>query len=234
LFGRYRNTYTNDPSVAGASNGTANTNVIWHGRKLLALKEDSLPIELDRETLATKGNWNYDGRMTARCMTAHPKLDTATGELLSFSFQARGDCTTDLAYWVIDKNGKITHETWFEAPYAGWVHDSAITEEHVIFPMTPMIIDLEVLKRGGPFSSIIPTRTIISPLCRVTPLRPTSAGSVVRLEAPGTWSTPSPKGQRSISTFILSKARLSFRLFPRPTAHFAIRCLRLLPGSPST
>ncbi len=28
LFGRYRNTCSNDPSVAGVSNGTANTNVI--------------------------------------------------------------------------------------------------------------------------------------------------------------------------------------------------------------
>jgi carotenoid cleavage dioxygenase-like enzyme len=158
LFGRYRNTYTNDPSVAGASNGTANTNVIWHGGKLLALKEDSLPIELDPDTLATKADWNYDGRMTARCMTAHPKLDTATGELLSFSFQARGDCTTDFAYWVIDKHGKITHETWFQAPYPGWVHDFAITEEHVVFPMTPMITDLEVLKKGGPFYQYHPDK----------------------------------------------------------------------------
>ena len=29
LFGRYRNRYTNDPSVAGKSNGTANTNIVW-------------------------------------------------------------------------------------------------------------------------------------------------------------------------------------------------------------
>lgn len=158
LFGRYRNIYTNDPSVAGASNGTANTNVIWHGDKLLALKEDSLPIELDPDSLTTKGNWDYDGRMTARCMTAHPKLDTATGELFSFSFQARGDCTTDFAYWVIDKHGRITHETWFQAPYPGWVHDFAMTSEDVVFPMTPMITDLEVLKSGGPFYQYHPDK----------------------------------------------------------------------------
>ena len=151
LFGRYRNTYTNDPSVSGAKNGTANTNVVWHGGKLLALKEDSVPIELDPDTLATKGDWDYDGRMTARTMTAHPKLDYATGELLSFSFQARGDCTTDFAYWVIDKHGKITHQTWFNAPYPGWVHDFAMSTEHVVFPMTPMITELEVLRQGGPF-----------------------------------------------------------------------------------
>src|SRR6202000_553369 len=47
LFGRYRNRYTNDPSVAGANMGTANTNAIWHGGKLLGLKGDRLPCELD-------------------------------------------------------------------------------------------------------------------------------------------------------------------------------------------
>jgi len=91
-------------------------------------------------------------------MTAHPKLDTATGELLSYSFQARGDCSTDFAYWVIDKRGKITHETWFQAPYAGWVHDFAMTTEHVVFPMTPMITDLTVLKKGGPFYQYHPDK----------------------------------------------------------------------------
>ena len=33
LFGRYRNRYTNDPSVAGKNMGTANTNVVFHGRQ---------------------------------------------------------------------------------------------------------------------------------------------------------------------------------------------------------
>jgi carotenoid cleavage dioxygenase len=74
LFGRYRNRYTNDPSVAGRNMGTANTNIVWHGHKLLALKEDSLPIELDPETLETRGEWRYEGAVSAVSLTAHPKL----------------------------------------------------------------------------------------------------------------------------------------------------------------
>ena len=85
LFGRYRNRYTNDPSVAGKNMGTANTNIIWHGRKLLALKEDSLPMELDPETLETRGEWRYEGAVSAVSLTAHPKLDHHTIELLTFS-----------------------------------------------------------------------------------------------------------------------------------------------------
>ena len=77
LFGRYRNRYTNDPSVAGKSMGTANTNVVWHGRRLLVLKEDSLPVEVDPDTLETRGSWNFDGAVKAVSLTAHPKLDLA-------------------------------------------------------------------------------------------------------------------------------------------------------------
>ncbi|HEY4211056.1 MAG TPA: carotenoid oxygenase family protein [Steroidobacteraceae bacterium] len=151
LFGRYRNRYTNDPSVAGKNMGTANTNAVWHGRKLLILKEDSLPFELDPETLETRGEWNYDGAVRAVSLTAHPKLDLHRNELCMFSYQARGDCTTDFAFYIADADGKIVHEMWFNMPYPGMVHDFAVTDTHIIAPFFPLITDLEVLKQGGPF-----------------------------------------------------------------------------------
>src|SRR5262245_303516 len=33
LFGRYRNRYTDDPAVTGKNRGTANTSVVWHGKR---------------------------------------------------------------------------------------------------------------------------------------------------------------------------------------------------------
>ncbi len=151
LFGRYRNRYTNDPSVAGKSMGTANTNVVWHGKRLLVLKEDSLPIEVDPHTLETRAEWNYDGQVEAVSLTAHPKLDLQRNELLMFSYQARGDATRDIVFYTADESGRIAHEAWFEMPYAGMVHDFAVSECHVIVPFFPLITDLETLKRGGPF-----------------------------------------------------------------------------------
>ncbi len=41
LHGAYRNPLTDDPSVKGHKRGAANTTPIWHGNKLLCLKEDS-------------------------------------------------------------------------------------------------------------------------------------------------------------------------------------------------
>jgi len=151
LFGRYRNRYTNDPSVAGKSMGTANTNAVWHGRKLLILKEDSLPVEVDPDTLATRGEWNFAGAVRSVSLTAHPKLDLHRNELLMFSYQARGDCTTDFAFYIADADGKIVQEAWFDMPYPGMVHDFAVTDTHIIVPFFPLITDMAVLKRGGPF-----------------------------------------------------------------------------------
>ena len=51
LHGVYRNPYTNDERVKNLSNSTANTNVVVHHGKLLALKEDSPPYALDPGTL---------------------------------------------------------------------------------------------------------------------------------------------------------------------------------------
>jgi carotenoid cleavage dioxygenase-like enzyme len=158
LFGRYRNRYTNDPSVAGKNMGTANTNAIWHGGKLLILKEDSLPWEVDPDTLETIREWDYDGAVKAVSMTAHPKLDLTTGELLSFSYQAKGDATTDVVFYVVDRHGKIAHELWFNAPWAPMVHDFAVTETHVVIPFFPLSTDLDVIKKGGPFYQWHPER----------------------------------------------------------------------------
>ncbi len=151
LYGRYRNRYTDDPSVKGKSRNTSNTNAVWHGRKLLILKEDSLPVEVDPDTLETIGEWDCDGAVKAVSLTAHPKLDLNTNELLMFSYQARGDGTTDIAFYIFGPDGKVAHEVWFHMPYPGMVHDFAATDDHIIFPFWPLITDMDVVKEGGPY-----------------------------------------------------------------------------------
>ncbi|MDX9873463.1 MAG: carotenoid oxygenase family protein [Spongiibacteraceae bacterium] len=151
LFGRYRNRYTSDPSVRDVSMGTANTNAIYHGGKLLVLKEDDLPYQCDPVTLDTIGPWDFEGAVTAQALSAHPKIDWHRNELLTYSHQARGDGTTDMAFYIMNADGKVDHEVWFHAPYPGVVHDFAVTDTHVIFPFFPLITDLNHLKEGGTF-----------------------------------------------------------------------------------
>ena len=151
LFGRYRNRYTHDPLAKGCNPGTANTNVVWHAGKLLALKEDDLPIQIHPYTLETIRRYDFDGGIKSVWLSAHPHIDQTTNELLTFAYQAKGDGTTDMAYYVIGPDGKVKHEVWFNAPWPGMLHDFAICDKYVIFLFFPLLTDVDVLKKGGPF-----------------------------------------------------------------------------------
>jgi carotenoid cleavage dioxygenase-like enzyme len=149
LHGLYRNPYTDDPSVRGKSRAVYNTTPIYHGGRLLALKEDSHAMELDPRTLETLGEWDYEGRLRSQTMTAHTRLDPETGELLFFGYEASGLASRDVAFCVADRNGSLKREEWFEAPYCSMMHDFAVTKEHVIFPVFPTTADRARLEGGG-------------------------------------------------------------------------------------
>lgn len=149
LHGVYRNPFTDDPSVSGLSPSTANTNVVPFAGKLLALKEDSLPVALDPETLETFGNWDFDGQIGNTPFTAHPKFDPTDGRLLAFGYEAKGLASRDIVYYEIGADGTKLREIWIEAPYAGMIHDFAVTSNYVIFPVLPATSDLARLQGGG-------------------------------------------------------------------------------------
>ena len=71
------------PDGVSYDDGVANTNVLMHAGRLLALEEAHLPIELDRLTLDTLGAVDFGGVLQG-AFTAHPKYDARTGELLFF------------------------------------------------------------------------------------------------------------------------------------------------------
>ncbi|KAF1018822.1 MAG: Lignostilbene-alpha,beta-dioxygenase isozyme I [Paracidovorax wautersii] len=148
LNGVYRNVHANDP-LAASDNTTANTTALFHAGVLLAMKEDALPYALDPQTLETRGVWDFNGQITSATFTAHPKIDHRNGDLLCFAYEAKGEGTPDIAYYEVDAQGRLKKEVWFKAPYAAMIHDFAVTEHHVIFPIIPLTVDVERMKRGG-------------------------------------------------------------------------------------
>jgi carotenoid cleavage dioxygenase-like enzyme len=149
LHGLYRNPYTDDPSVRGHNRCANNTTPIFHGGRLLALKEDGLAVELDPDTLETIGVFNYNGKLRSKTMTAHTRLDPETEELYFFGYEASGLATRDVAYCVADKEGQLVKEEWFQVPYVSLMHDFAVTKEHAIFPVFPTTANLERIQAGG-------------------------------------------------------------------------------------
>jgi carotenoid cleavage dioxygenase len=138
LFGRYRNKWTDDPSVAGMNRNLANTNVIVHAGVLLALREDSPPVAMDPVTLETIGNWDFHGTLPGPTCSAHCKIDPETGGLVGFGFGAKGDFSRDTVYFEVSPEGRVVHQAWFELPYFEEQHDCGVTRDHIVFPAVPI------------------------------------------------------------------------------------------------
>jgi carotenoid cleavage dioxygenase len=151
LYGKYRNPFSDDASVAGRSRNLANTTPLVWDSKLLALREDSPPIAMDPLTLDTEGDWSFHDTLRAPTFTAHPKIDPATGQMIAFGFAAKGLYSRDVAYYEIAPNGRITHEVWFQVPYYCMLHDFGVTQDYAVFPVIPVCgVGAEALKAGQP------------------------------------------------------------------------------------
>ncbi len=149
LFGTFGNLATSDLRAAGHNTGTANTNVVWHGKRLLALEESHQPFELDWRTLDPLGHQSFDGKVSAR-FTAHPRIDPGTGELHFFAYSVDGPGTPGMLYGVLDQDCAVTRLDAFAAPYASMVHDFMLTSRHLLFPVMPLTTSLERAMQGKP------------------------------------------------------------------------------------
>ena len=149
LYGTFGNPATSDPTVRGRPYNVANTNVIWHGGRLLALEEFSPPFELDPLTLASRGTFNFAGGVRGP-FTAHPKIDARSGALHAFAYGLDGVGSTRMAYYHIDAGGGLTRSVEFDAPYACMVHDFIVTQHYIVFPIFPLTISPLRARQGGP------------------------------------------------------------------------------------
>ncbi len=121
----------------------ANTSVVVHGGKLLALWEGGLPHRLDPETLATLGRDDYGGRLRNRTsllgrllapelpFSAHPKRDVDTGELWNFG-TLLGPRNQLLLYRVAP-DGTMAAPRLVPLDALPFVHDFVLTRRHAVF-----------------------------------------------------------------------------------------------------
>ncbi len=135
-----------DPSAAGQDGGVANTNIVWHAGRLLALEEGHAPTAMDPETLETLGYVEgYRGNVTA-----HPKIDPKTGEMVWFAYGVGSPLSATVSYGVTDAGGSVVRRDDFKAPFSSMVHDFLVTERHALFPILPLTGSLPRAMAGGP------------------------------------------------------------------------------------
>jgi carotenoid cleavage dioxygenase len=150
----YRNRYVNTPLLAGYEAGSepvdersrslANTHIIGHAGKILALEEGHWPYELTPD-LETVGPYNYGGKLQTG-MTAHPKICPETGELLFFSY---GMTPPYLTYHRASADGQLVQSEEIQVKGATMVHDFNVTRNHIIFMDLPLIWDFENAENTG-------------------------------------------------------------------------------------
>ncbi len=121
----------------------ANTHVIRHGGRILALEEASHPYEMSAE-LDTIGPCDFDGRL-ATAMTAHPKICPTTGEMHFFGY---GFTPPYLTYHVADASGQLVMSREIAVPGSTMMHDFNITQHYVVFMDLPAVFDLELAIQG--------------------------------------------------------------------------------------
>ncbi len=129
--------------------GLANTAVVWHGGRLLVMEEGHPPFELDPATLESIGSWNFRGKLQT-AMTAHPKIDPNSGEMVFFAYMATGPFNADVMVHKASADGQLTQSIHIPTPYPAMVHDFVITENYIVVPVLPITGSLERAMEGGP------------------------------------------------------------------------------------
>ena len=143
----YRNRYVQTPLAAsgkdlltfggapGKENSQSNVALVHHAGKLLATGEVGWPFELNPDDLSTVGAWDFDGRLGS-AMTAHPKIDPATGRMHFFGYDFFKPV---ISYYVADPTGAIDVVAEIPVDQATMIHDFAITEKDVVFWQGPVV-----------------------------------------------------------------------------------------------
>jgi carotenoid cleavage dioxygenase-like enzyme len=122
----------------------ANTNVVSHAGKTLALVESSLPYQITNE-LETLGAYDFGGKLVDS-MTAHPKICPRSGELHFFGY---GSLTSPyVTYHRANASGELIVDRGVDVPGLTMMHDFALSAEHIVFMDLPVVFRLDIARKG--------------------------------------------------------------------------------------
>ena len=127
----------------GGLKDSSSTDVVVHGGRIVStFYQCGEAYWLDPETLEQGGvaSWGpLDG------VSAHAKVDEATGELLFFNYSKHAPF---MHYGVVDRTGKLKHYVPVPLPGPRLPHDMAFTANYSILNDLPVFWDEELLKRN--------------------------------------------------------------------------------------
>lgn len=126
----------------GSLKDSSSTDIIVHaGKAISTFYQCGEGYVLDPETLEQHGMAPWvpiDG------ISAHPKVDDRTGELMFFNYSKNAPF---MHYGVVDRDGKLTHYIPVPLPGPRLPHDMTFSENWSIVNDLPVFWDAELLKR---------------------------------------------------------------------------------------
>lgn len=138
---------TDGRTARGAMKDASSTDVVVHGGEVLTSFWQCGELHrLDPDDLATRGVTRWDGWFPPEGVSAHPKVDEATGELFFFNYGTRPPY---LHFGVVDRAGRLVHYSPVPLPGPRLPHDMAITEHFVVLNDLPMHWDEDLLRDRG-------------------------------------------------------------------------------------
>ena len=127
---------------------SSSTDVVVHrGSAATTFYQCGDVYELDPRTLEHRGKaaWT-DDVSSGWGVSAHTKVDEATGELLFFNYSKDAPY---MHYGVIDREGSLAHYIPIEPPGPRLPHDMAFTDRYAILNDLPLFWDPDALRHGA-------------------------------------------------------------------------------------
>lgn len=147
---------------AGMDAVAANTNVIQHASRTIALIESGMACFELTDELDTVGPCDFDGSLSGG-YTAHPKRDPETGELHAVSYHfGRGN---KVQYSVIGTDGRARRTVDVEVGGSPMMHDFSLTENYAVLYDLPVTFNVrQVVDAAVPRALRTPARLVLEAL----------------------------------------------------------------------
>ena len=123
----------------------ANTSIVHHGGRLMALWEGGSAMEVDPDRLSARGFLTWRDDLAGMPFSAHPKRDT-DGSLWNIGVLTNP--RPMLLLYRIDRAGSLAAFSHIPISPVGMVHDFVVTARHLVVLLPPFVVEPDRFATG--------------------------------------------------------------------------------------
>ncbi|NNE72829.1 MAG: hypothetical protein HKN26_04130 [Acidimicrobiales bacterium] len=172
----------------------SNTNLVYHGGKLLTLYEGGHPFHVDATTLETHGEYDFEGKLKRNMvMSAHGHFHGPTGDWFNFGAGSMGFGKNGpkmcFNIFRIDKQGKMSDFGQLPIGHFPFAHDFGLSNKYGIFfinsitmgPISEVMLGRRSISEGVKFDDDIPMQIALVDLNTLQEVRrfQTDPGAII-------------------------------------------------------